>query len=208
MTLAQFDNGYWYMAELKSFARSIGIPFTSTLRKDQLEHQIKRFLKTGKVDITEKRASSGLKPKDVALGLSLDLRVTTYTNDKETKSFLEREAQRMVPGMKMKSGARYRLNRWREEQITDGIKITYRDLVREYVRLNQFEGRFAQIPHGRYINFLSDFLRAEKGSTRAQAIRTWKTLKTLDLPKNYRSWKKFVSAKKSSQVTHGKRSAR
>src|SRR6476646_12280708 len=78
MTLAQFDNGYWYMAELKSFARSIGIPFTNTLRKDQLEHQIKRFLKTGKVDITEKRASSGLKPKDVALGLSLDLPVITY----------------------------------------------------------------------------------------------------------------------------------
>ena len=200
MTLAQFDNGYWYAAELKSFAKSIGIPFTNRLRKDELEHRIKRFLKTGKVDVTEKRVSSSVKTKDVALGLSLDLAVATYTNDKETKTFLETEAQRMVPGLKRKSGARYRLNRWREEQIIKGIKITYGDVVREYVRLNQIEGRFAQIPLDRYINFLSDFLGAEKGSTRKQAIQAWKKLKTLDLPKNYRAWKEFQSKKKSNRI--------
>jgi SAP domain-containing protein len=196
MTLAQFDNGYWYATELKSFAKSIGIPFTNGLRKDELEDRIKRFLKTGKVDVTEERVSSIVKTKDVALGLSLDLAVTTYTNDKETKTFLETEAQRMVAGLKRKSGARYRLNRWREEQIIKGIKITYGDVVREYVRLNQIEGRFAQIPLDRYINFLSDFLRAEKGSTRKQGIQAWKKLKTLDVPKNYRSWKRFQSGKK------------
>jgi len=196
MTLAQFNNGYWYAAELKSFAKSIGITFTNRLRKDELEHHIKRFLKTGKVDVTEKRVSSSAKTKDVALGLSLDLVVATYTNDKETKTFLETEAQRIVPGLKRKSGARYRLNRWREEQIIKGIKITYGDVVREYVRLNQIEGRFALIPLDRYINFLSDFLRAEKGSTRKQAIQAWKKLKTLDVPKNYRSWKRFQSLQK------------
>ena len=196
MTLAQFDNGYWYATELKSFAKSIGIPFTNRLRKDELEHHIKRFLKTGRVDVTRKPVSSSAKTKDVTLGLSLDLAVTTYTNDKETKTFLEREAQRMVPGLKRKSGARYRLNRWREEQISKGIKITYGDVVREYVRLNQVEGRFAQIPFDCYINFLSDFLGAEKGSTRKQAIHAWKKLKTLDAPKNYRSWKRFQSGKK------------
>ena len=196
MSLTQFDNGYWYALELKDFAKSIGIPFTNRLRKDQLEHRIKRFLKFGKIEITQKRVSSSTTTKDVALGLSLDLPVTTYTNDQETKSFLETEAQRMVPGLKRKSGARYRLNRWREEQITSGVKITYRDLVREYVRLSQVEGRFTQIPHGRYVNFLSNFLRAEKGSTRKQAIEAWRKLKTLDLPKDYRSWKKFQSGKK------------
>jgi hypothetical protein len=200
MTVAQFDNGYWYAAELKSFAKSIGIPFTNRLRKDELEDRIKRFLKTGKVNVTEKRVSSSVKTKDVALGLSLDLAVTTYTNDKETKTFLETEAQRMVPGLKRKSGARYRLNRWREQQIIKGIKITYGDVVREYVRLNQIEGRFAQIPLDRYINFLSDFLGAEKGSTRKQAIQAWKKLKTLDLPKNYGAWKEFQSGKKSNRI--------
>jgi len=200
MTLAQFENGYWYAAELKSFAKSIGIPFTNRLRKDELEDRIKRFLKTGEVNVTEKRVSSSVKTKDVALGLSLDLAVITYTNDKETKTFLETEAQRMVPGLKRKSGARYRLNRWREEQIIKGIKITYGDVVREYVRLNQIEGRFAHIPLDRYINFLSDFLGAEKGSTRKQAIQAWKKLKTLDLPKNYGAWKEFQSGKKSKRI--------
>jgi hypothetical protein len=198
MTLAQFDNGYWYAVELKSFAKSIGIQFTNRLRKDELEHHIKLFLKTGKVDVTEKRVSPSLKTKDVALGLTLDLAVSTYTNDKETKTFLETEAQRIVPGLKRKSGARYRLNRWREEQIAKGIKITYGDVVREYVRLNQVEGRFAQIPYDCYVNFLSDFLRAEKRSTRKQAIQAWKKLKTLDVPKNYRSWKRVQSGKKQS----------
>jgi hypothetical protein len=195
MTLAQFDNGYWYTSELKTFAMFIGIPSANKLRKDQLEHQIKRFLKTGKVEVTQKPISSSRRTKDIELGLSLDLPVTTYTNDKETKSFLEAEAKKMVPGLKRKSGSRYRLNRWREEQIAEGVNINYGDLVREYVRLSQTEGRFAQIPTGRYINFLSDFLSAEKGSTRKQAIEAWRRLKTLDLPKNYRSWKRFQSGK-------------
>jgi len=73
--------------------------------------------------------------------------------------------------------------------------ITYRDLVEEYVRLSQTPGPFAHIPHGRYINFMSDFMAAEPSSTREDAIRAWKTLKALDLPKDYRTWKKFQSSK-------------
>src|SRR6266699_3312137 len=34
MTQAQFDNGYWYATELKEFAKTVGIPSTSRLRKD------------------------------------------------------------------------------------------------------------------------------------------------------------------------------
>jgi hypothetical protein len=37
---------------------------------------------------------------------------------------------------------------------------------------------------------MSDFLAGEKGATREQAIRAWKKLKTLDVPKNYPSWVK------------------
>jgi hypothetical protein len=114
--------------------------------------------------------------------------VVRYTNDEETKSFLEREAQKRVPGLKRKSGVRYRFNRWREQQLIKGVKLTYRDLVKEYVRLNQTEGPFAHIPHGRYINFVSDFLAAEKKATREQAIRAWHELKALNVPKNYRAW--------------------
>jgi len=195
MTLTQFDNGYWYTTELKEFAKTIGIPFANRLRKDELEDCIKLFLKTGEIESPGKRSFPNPSTKDIDLGLSVDLPVAVYTNDRKTKNFLEKEARKMAPGLKRKSGARYRLNRWREGQLAKGIRITYGDLVREYVRLNQTKGPFAQIPHDRYINFLSDFLKAEKGATREQAIKVWEELKTLDAPKNYRSWKKFQSSK-------------
>ena len=188
MTQAQFDNGYWYASEIKEFAKIIGIPSASRLRKDELEKAIKVFLKAGKIESPTKRSLSASGAKDVERGLGLRLRVAVYTNDKETKDFLEREAEKLVPGLKRKSGVRYRLNRWREEQLVKGVKISYGDLVKEYVRLNRIKEPFAHIPVGRYINFMSDFLAAEKGATREQAMTAWQTLKALDVPKNYRSW--------------------
>lgn len=188
MTVAQFDDGYWYATELKEFAKTIRIPSAGKDRKDELEKAIKVFLQIGKVRSPTRRNLSIRGVKDVERGLRLDLSVVVYTNDKETKDFLEREALRRAPGVKRRSGARYRLNRWREAQLVKGVKLTYRHLVEEYVRLNQTEGSLAQIPHGRYINFVSDFLAAEKGATRAQVLKAWKRLKTLDVPKNYRSW--------------------
>ena len=194
MTLREFENGYWYATELKQFAETLGIPAASKLRKDELEKAIKLFLRTGKIKRPTNRSFSAAGPKDVERGLSLDLPVVVYTNDTETKDFLEREAQKLAPGLKRKSGVRYRLNRWREEQLLKGVQLTYGGLVKEYVRLNQTRERFAQIPHGRYINFMSDFLAAEPGATREQAIKAWKKLKTLDVPKNYRSWVKSRSS--------------
>lgn len=195
MTLAQFDSGYWYATELKTFAETVGLPSARKLRKDELEKAIRHFLKTGetKNPATRNLSMSGI--KDIQRGLRLDLPVVVYTNDQETKDFLEREAQKLAPGLKRKSGVRYRLNRWREERLIKGVKLTYGGLVKEYVRLNQTKEPFAQIPHGRYINFISDFLAAEKVATREQAMRAWEKLKTLDVPKNYRSWVKSQSSK-------------
>ena len=116
-----------------------------------------------------------------------------YSNDVETKDFLEREAQKLAPGLRRKSGTRYRLNRWREQQLVSGFRLTYRQLVAEYVRLNQAKQPFAQIPHARYINFVSDFLAAAHGATREDAMRAWEKLKKLDAPKDYRSWVKSQS---------------
>jgi len=195
MTLTQFDNGYWYATELKTFAQMIRLPSAGKLRKDELEKAIRLFLKTGEVKNPAKRNLSMSGIKDIQRGLRLDLPVVAYTNDKETKDFLEREAQKLAPGLKRKSGVRYRLNRWREERLIKGVKLTYGGLVKEYVRLNQTKGTFAQIPHARYINFMSDFLAAEKGATKEQAMKAWRKLKTLDVPKNYRSWVESQSQK-------------
>ena len=195
MTLEQFENGYWYATQIKEFANQIGIPSANKLRKDELENSIKFFLQTGKIKLPTKRTLSKSGPKDLEKSLSLHLPVVNYTSNKETKAFISSEAQKMVPGLKRKSGARYRLNRWREEQLTKGTKITYGDLVKKYVELNQREGRFDKIPVDRYVNFLSDFLAAEEGATKEQAIAAWKKIKKLDAPKNYRSWKTHKSSK-------------
>ena len=188
MTLAQFENGYWYATEIKEFAMAIGIPSANSLRKDELEKAIKVFLETGRIESPTRRSLSRRGTRDVERGLSMRLPVVLYTNDQETKEFLEIEARKIVPGFKRKSGVRYRLNRWREEQLVKGPGITYGDLIREYVRLNQTEGSFPKIPIRCYVNFLSEFLAAEKNATRQQAIEAWKELKRLDIPKDYRSW--------------------
>jgi len=129
MTLRAFDNGYWYAAELRAFAAKMRIPSASKFRKDQLEAAIKELLfakgeKVAAISVTPKPG-----PRDVDRGLHLDLPVVHYTSNKETKSFIEREAAKILPGFKRASGTRYLLNRWREAQIAAGRKITYRDLV-------------------------------------------------------------------------------
>ncbi len=194
MTSTQFENGYWYVSDLKTFAKVINIPAANKLRKDELEKAIVSFLHTGKIKSPTKRSLSQTGARDIEIGLSLELPVVNYTSNKKTKDFILKEAHKIDPNLKKKPGARYRLNRWREEQLTKGMKITYGDLVTQYVKLNQLEKPFDRIPHGRYINFISDFLSSEKGATKQQAIKAWKQLKTLDIPKTYDSWLNFHSS--------------
>ena len=195
MTVEQFDNGYWYALEIKAFANDIGIPAASKLRKDELEELIKHFLRTGHIKKPTRKTLARSGVRDVEKGLNLKLPVVVYTSNKETKEFIVSEALKIVPNLKRKSGARYRLNRWREEQLDKGVKILYEDLVKQYVKLNQLEGSFPQAPSGRYINFVSDFLAGEKNSTREQAIDAWGQLKKLNIPKNYQAWKKYRQPK-------------
>ena len=96
--------------------------------------------------------------------------------------------------MREKSGVWYRLNRWREEQIMKGNQPTYGDLVQQYITLNKVE-RFEKVPYDCYINFV-EFLVAERGATRAEAIAAWAELKTMNVPKNYASWLKARADRK------------
>jgi hypothetical protein len=190
MTETQFNNGYWYAVELKDFAIELGIPLASKLRKDEIEKSIKHFLRTGNILKPTKRNLTKTGVKDVKIGLSVKLPIINYTCNKETIQFIVSEANKIEPDLKEKSGVRYRLNRWREEQLTNGNKITYGDLVIKYIELNQKDGSFARIPSGRYINFLSDFLTNETNATRPEAVKAWKQLKKIDIPKTYKAWRK------------------
>ncbi|HYG49907.1 MAG TPA: hypothetical protein VD905_03345 [Flavobacteriales bacterium] len=173
-SLKVFDQGYWYAHEIKDFARKIGVRHVSRLRKDELETIIRGFLKSGKLKTPGRKNIVKTGPKDLDKGLKLSLPVVHYTSNKQTKDFIVTEALKLRPGLKKKPGARYRLNRWREEQITAGKKITYGDLVKKYIELNSFEGEFKKITAGRYINFLADYLKNEKNATHEHARAAWK----------------------------------
>ncbi len=189
MTLRDFENGYWYLDQLKSFAERIGVPAAKRLRKDELERAIVTFLRTGDAALPTERSLRKAGAKDVARGLSLKFRIENYTSNRETKDFIVEQARLIAPEVRERSGVWYRLNRWREEQITSGKHPTYGGLVRQYIALNKMQ-RFEKIPHGRYINFVAEFLAADKGATRAEAIAAWTEVKKLDIPKDYASWVK------------------
>jgi hypothetical protein len=189
MTLREFQNRYWYATDLRNYAVSIGIPAAKRLRKDELQKAVAAFLRTGKAVLPTKRALQRTGVKDIERGLTLRRRIEHYTSNRQTKDFIIEQARRRAPDVRPKSGVWYRLNRWREEQITGGKRPTYGDLVRHFIALNRTP-RFEKIPYDCYVNFLADFHAANTGATRADALAAWKQLKTLDVPKNYRSWAK------------------
>ncbi len=195
MTLREFENGYWYLDQLKQFAERIGVPAAKKLRKDEIETAIVIFLRTGKAALPTKRSLRKTGVKDVERGLHLKLRIENYTSNRETKDFIIEQARMMAPDVREKSGVWYRLNRWREEQITSGKRPTYGDLVQRYVALNKMQ-RFDRIPYRCYINFVADFLEADARATRAEAIAAWAELKKLDVPKDYASWVKARAKRK------------
>jgi hypothetical protein len=197
MTVRAFENGYWYREQLKDFAISIGIPAATQLRKDELEKAIGMFLRTGRAALPTTRSLHRTGLKDVERGLHLKLRIVHYTSNRATKDFIIAQGRRMAPDVRQKSGVWYRLNRWREQQITSGARPTYGDLVRQYVVLNKTP-RFEKIRISRYyVNFIADFLAANKEATRAEIIAAWHELKTLDVPNDYASWVKARAKRKA-----------
>jgi hypothetical protein len=195
MTLEEFDTGYWYALALKRFAKRLGIASSSRMRKDELETAIRSYLVTGKYAPVETRRIPAGVPKDGERGLRLDLPIRRYTNDARTKTFVETQSRKLSPAHKQRSGARYRLNRWREQRTAAGKTITYGDLVREYVRLCRPAVKFERVAHGTYyVYFMADFLRGEPDASRAAAIRAWHQLKRLDVAKSYAAWKKATQA--------------
>ena len=201
MSLREFENGYWYADEMRDFASEIGIPGATKLRKDEIETAILTFIRTGRVESPTMRELRKTGVKDLELGLSLDLRIKHYTSNRQTKDFIVQQAKKIAPEVREKSGVWYRLNRWREEQLTSGKRPTYGDLVQQYITLNRLE-RFEKIPQVRYINFLAEFLAREKNATRADAIAAWKKVKAMDMPNTYASWAKARSKRAKAKPSN------
>ena len=198
MTRREFDNGYWYATELREFAVQIKIPFASKLRKDQLEAAIKDLLFSDGAKAQAISVSPKTGPRDVDRGLRPGLPVVHYTSNKETKLFIEREAAKIQPGFKRASGTRYLLNRWREEQIAAGRRITYRDLILQAIALNQHKRGPLRIEHGRYINFISDYMADNTGAPHDDAVKAWHQVKAMDAPKTYAAWVRLARQRDKS----------
>src|SRR5207248_3982651 len=118
MMVRDFENGYWYLDQLKNFGERIGIPAAKKLRKDELEKAIVAFLRTGNAALPTKRSLRKTGVKDVKRGLNLKLRIENYTSNRETKDFIVEQARIMAPDVREKSGVCYRMNRLREEKST------------------------------------------------------------------------------------------
>jgi hypothetical protein len=193
ITQEEFINGYWYNDELKKFSKEIGIKNYSKLRKDELEKIIIHFIKTGELKEIETEKSA-LKNLDK---LSLDTVIENYKYNKQTKEFILIEMFRKEPELKIKSGAIYWLNRWREDKINHGIKISYGDLIDEFIKINLTKDKLPQIPSTKMNNFIMDYLKNEINSKRSDALNEWRKLKELNIPKNYNSWKLYVAKNKN-----------
>ncbi len=187
MTSAEFDNGYWYATDLQDFASELNISHAKSLRKDELEKAIKHYLASGSILKSPSRSFKQVRLPDSELGLTMKRRIVNYKNDEVTKSFILRQAQKAERGFKIKSGTRYLLNRWREEQIAAGQPITYGDLVHKIISLAKTQRGPLRTEHGRYNNFISDFMAAKAG-TRIKAVEAWNALKKLNCPKTFEAW--------------------
>ena len=131
MTVREFENGYWYVDELRDFGGRIGIPETARLRKDELERAILAFLQTGAIKLPTKRALRKTGMKDLERGLTLNLRIEHYTSNRETKDFIIQQATKVSPEVR-ETWCLVSPEPRREEQITQGNHPTYGDLVRQH----------------------------------------------------------------------------
>ena len=196
LTIEEFKKNYYYATELRALAKELGIQGVSQLRKDKLESKIEQLLQNGRADSNSPRTKPR-GPADSASPLTLNRQVQNYKNDSITKDFIEAEAKRKDPHFKRKSGSRYWLNRWRENAMESGKKITYGDLVSEYVRLNKPDHKNPQIPSTKFNNFISDYLKAYPGSSKKTAVEEWEKLKHLPIEKDLKAYQDFLGKKRN-----------
>ncbi len=187
MSVEEFDDGYFYAAELKAFARDIGIT-VGNFRKNELENLIREFLATGVVP--DRKPVLPRKSGQQRDTLRADERVVNYVGDSKTKAFLLERVKLRTPGLRNKSGQWYWLNDWRRQQQETGRNFTYQDIADHLHALMSTKGRLPQIPSARLNNFITDFRAdpANGGVSRAEMLKAWEVLKRRPGPNTYEAY--------------------
>ena len=197
MSVEEFDGGYFYAADLKAFARELGIA-VGRRHKLELEALIRDYLRTGIVPPA--KPVPGRRSGDGRDTLAAETVVQIYVDDRRTKDFLRDLVHARAPSLKDKSGQWYWLNDWRRTQLQAGKRITYADLANRLLELRRTEGRLPRIPAARFNNFITDF-RADpvnKGKSRAEAVAAWECIKSVPGPKTYAAYAALKSSRASS----------
>ena len=186
--------GYFYMAELKVFAREIGIS-VGNFPKIELEELIREYLQTGVVPNRKL-----VPPRKVGAErdeLRAENVIVNYVGDRKTKAFLYELIADRTHGLLDKSGQWYWLNDWRRKQQEAKWRFTYQDLADHLYELMTTEGRLPQIPSARMNNFITDFRSdpTNAGVSRAQILEAWEALKRQPGPNTYKEYLNSVRLK-------------
>lgn len=201
MTVEDFETGYFYVGELKAFAKALGIAVGS-LRKNELEVHIKSHL-FGNKDVAPPKNVPNRKTSGGRDILSPDTRIVNYVDDKATKAFLKAEVAKRDPVLKDKSGQWYWLNDWRKSHVGENGKITYRDLIDRLYALMTARGRLPRIPSAEFNGFIADYLADpdNANATRREAVDAWEACKATPIRNNYHEYKKEHENGEIQQVT-------
>lgn len=195
MTPDEFDRVYFYAAELKAIARTVGIA-VGNRRKFELEVLIRAYLTTGKAP--SRKPTMPRTRGQTRDTLTPNRRVVNYVGDKKTKLFLLSLVRKSAGDIADKSGQWYWLNDWRRRKQEAQAVFTYRDLANELTGLMRTEGRLPQIPSARLNNFITDFRADPKnaGTSRPAVLKAWNELKRHPGPKTYSEYRRVFPARR------------
>jgi hypothetical protein len=56
------------------------------------------------------------------------------------------------------------------------------------IALNESKRGPLRVEHGRYMNFISDYMAENKAASHDDAVRAWHEIKAMDAPKTYAAW--------------------
>jgi hypothetical protein len=132
-------------------------------------------------------------PRDVDRGLQVDVPLVPYTSNKETKSFIEREASKIQPGFQRASGNVICSTPGEKNKLPRAARSLIAT-VTSRTALNADRRGPLQVEHGVYINFISDHMAENKGASHSDAVRAWHEVKVMDAPKTYAAWVRGRSA--------------
>jgi len=190
MSEKEFSDAYFYAAQLKQFAREIGIR-VGNRRKIELETLIRRYLLTGHIETshpTPSRKKAGVRDE-----LEKNATVVNYVDDRRTKEFLLLCVHEQAPELKDKSGQWYWLNDWRRKKQEEGALFTYKSLANQLHQLMETSGRLPQIPSARMNNFMTDY-RADPSVPQVshkELMAKWMWLKRQPGPNTYAEYKRL-----------------